>query len=236
MAMKIAVCDDEVQTLQQIEAYLNQIMIESGCNFETYYFSSGKELLQDMPRDVSLLLLDIRMKDINGLQAARKLREEGCKFYLFFITSNTQYALEGYEVQAYAFLRKPVGYSCLKKNFLDVCERLYGEQSYRFEVKTDESSEIVDSGEIIYIEVYGHTSILVLEQGRKISTKISLDQLEAKLCRRGFFRCHKSYLINLNKVQSIRRASALVSNGDEITISRKKKDAFLIAINHTLSG
>ena len=124
MTLRIAVCDDELSAASQIDLYLNQIQLEENLKFQVFFFSSGEELLEHMPRDIHVLLLDIQMKQATGIDVARRLRAEGLDFFLFFITSHVQYALEGYEVHAYAFLQKPLRYAPLKMYLMEVLKRL----------------------------------------------------------------------------------------------------------------
>lgn len=234
MPIKIAVCDDELQAIRQIDAYLSQIQKETGLEFQIFYFSSGEELLRDMPRDVKVLLLDIQMARVSGIEAARKLRDEGADFYLILITGNVQYALDGYSVHAYAFLCKPLQYAHLKSHLTEVISRISRAAPAVIEIKNGATSNIVDCRELVYAEVYGHTSIVVLDNGRRITGRIPLDELELKLSKHGFFRCHKSYLINLRKVRSIRPAEVVMSDDTVVALSRDRKQHFLIALHETV--
>lgn len=233
MKLRIAVCDDELSAASQIDLYLTQIQLELGQQFQVFYFSSGEELLADMPRDIHLLLLDIQMKKTSGIETARRLRQEGLDFYLFFITSNVQYALEGYEVHAYAFLQKPLRYAPLKMYLMEVMDRLKQARPFFLNLKSGDSSEIVDCSQIVYIEVYGHSTSFVFDNGRK-EFSVPLNELEQQLKSHGFFRCHKSYLINMRKVTSIRTAEILMSSGDAVPLSRHRRQEFLTAIHAVL--
>lgn len=234
MPIKIAVCDDELQTIDQINTYLHQIEEEEGLRFQIFNFSTGEDLLQHMPRDIDILLLDITMAEISGIEAAHALRGEGADFYLFFITSNPQYALEGYSVHAYAFLCKPLQYAHLKTYILDVSNRLDRQKPDAIELKNGTTSTIINCSDLLYAEVYGHVCTAVLCNGERITFKTPLDKLEAQLKNRNFFRCHKSYLVNLNQVRSIRSSDIVMSDGTVIALSRIRKQEFLIAIQEVL--
>ena len=221
MLLKIAVCDDEPVALKQIEQL----------QFSIFFFSDTEDLLAHMPRDIHLLLLDIRMPGSTGIETARKLRKEGLDFYLFFITSNTQYALEGYSVHAYAFLSKPLQYTHLKTHLLEVAARIQKSKPTLVRLKDGFSSHVIDFAEVVYIEVFGHTSVIVFERGPSLNLKISLEELEKIATDHSFFRCHKSYLINLRKIKSIRPAEIIMSNGSVIPLSRNRKQDFLLAFH-----
>lgn len=234
MTLRIAVCDDELSAASQIDLYLNQIQLEEKLKFQVFFFSSGEELLENMPRDIHVLLLDIQLKQTSGIDVARKLRAEGLDFFLFFITNNVQYALEGYEVHAYAFLQKPLRYAPLKMYLLEVISRLKQARPFTITLKNGAAAEIIDCSRIIYIEVYGHSTFFVFESGRK-EFSIPLNELEVQLNGHGFFRCHKSYLINLRKVISIRPSELVMSNQGTVPLSKHRKQEFLAAL-HTVIG
>ena len=229
--IKIAVCDDDIQMVHQIDGYLTQIQKEENLQFQVYYYSSGEELLAHMPRNINILLLDVKMGKTTGIEAARALREEGADFYLFFITSNTQYALEGYSVHAYAFLCKPLQYVHLKNYIMEVVATIKRTKPIRIELKSKSEVHFVDCQTLVYAEVYGHTTIVSFDDGTKIKTKAPLDELEKKLTNHGFFRCHKSYLINLSKVKSIRTGEIVMSDDAVIPLSRNRKQEFLLAFH-----
>ena len=99
MRRKIAVCDDEKVMLRQLSQYLTQIQEETGDCYDLCYFTSAEELLEHLPQDVQVILLDISMGEMSGMQCARALRKRGVDCAIMFITSMTQYALEGYDVR-----------------------------------------------------------------------------------------------------------------------------------------
>lgn len=115
MRRNIAICDDEKTIRDQLSLHLNQIQEESGDDYHLFYYSSAEELLANMPADLDVILLDIAMGDMTGMECAKNLRAKGYDVNIIFITSMTEYALEGYDVHAFAFLPKPIVYTELKK-------------------------------------------------------------------------------------------------------------------------
>ena len=233
MEIKIAVCDDETVCLKQISDYLSQIEAETGDKFTVFYFSSGDQLIDTMPRDVKIVLLDIKLSMITGIDVAKRLRAEGLDFYLFFITGNVQYALEGYEVHAYAFLQKPLQYAPFKMYLCEVIDKLKCRRPFMLQLRSGSQTEIVDSQTILYAEVYGHLTYIVSDEGRQEYT-VSLSELEEKLKGHGFFRCHKSYLVNLKMVKGIKSSEIEMKNGDLVPLSKYRRSEFVIALGSVL--
>lgn len=223
---RIVVCDDEWEARQQIDIYLQQLKHETNEELEVFYFSSGEELLEHIPDHIDVLLLDIQMSKKTGIDVARELRKKGHGFYLFFITSRVEYALEGYEVHAYAFLRKPIQYSQMKRYLLEVFQNLDREKKSVLILKNGSTNDIIHCHDIIYVEVLKHTTYVITEND-KYQYSIPLNIIEKKLISYGFFRIHKSYLINMRKILRIHSNEVIMTNRDTIPISKYRKKEFL---------
>ena len=107
----VAVCDDESMSRNLLCGYIDRFGAETGKALRRAVFSSANELLRDYPNGLDLLLLDIRMGGIDGMTAAKEIRAFDSQVCLIFITTEHQFALEGYSVRAFGFLKKPVGYT-----------------------------------------------------------------------------------------------------------------------------
>jgi len=120
--MRIAVCDDETAWIEQTKRRLEQVYVSLDLLVET--FSNGKMLL-DRIKSVSfdLVILDIEMPQMDGLQVARSLRSMGLETEIVFLTSHVEYALKGYEVQALRYLTKPVDAGKLEEIILYLLEK-----------------------------------------------------------------------------------------------------------------
>lgn len=112
---QIGICDDEDTTRDILRNYVERYGTEQGRPLNCAMFSSANELLRDYPKGVDLLLLDIHMGGINGMTAAKQIRAFDSEVCLIFITTEHQYALEGYSVRAFGFLKKPVGYTQFRR-------------------------------------------------------------------------------------------------------------------------
>ncbi len=235
MTKKIAVCDDEKTIIRQIETYLKQIAKEENEEFDILYYGSGEELLKYMPLNIDILLLDISMDQLNGIQTAKKLRENGYDSYIVFITGMTEYAIQGYEVHAFAFLQKPLMFADLCKVIHEILQK-QNKQNESF-LLLDERSEthVLKTSEILYAEVYHHTSILTFANGKK-EYRISLNDIEDKLKDRGFYRVHKSYLINMKKIRKISFDNITLENGDLVPLSKHRRKDFLAAYSLMIGG
>ena len=127
---KVMICDDEPEMCAQIRQSLARFTQECGAQFSIRECHSGEALLCRLEADTDLVFLDIRMEGLSGMEAARRLRKENRDVCLIFITTMTQYALEGYQVHAYGFLKKPLLYAQFRLLMLDALRSLAGKNAH----------------------------------------------------------------------------------------------------------
>ena len=235
MFYKIAVCDDERTMLRQLSLYLSQIQEDTGDSYDIFYFTSAEELLANMPTDVQVILLDIAMGNMTGMECARTLRAKGCEADIIFITSMTEYALEGYDVHAFAFLPKPIVYTELKKRLTDCFSHAQKNQTSILPVESAGGKELLPIDEIIFAEVYQHKTSFILFD-RKVTGSLQLSQVEKWLTPHGFFRCHRCYLVNLACIRRIDQDALTMQNGTAIPISKHRRKIFMDAFANFMGG
>ncbi|WP_270646879.1 LytR/AlgR family response regulator transcription factor [Paeniclostridium hominis] len=199
-------------------------------------FNSGEELFNNYPKDIDIFLLDILMDKINGMDTARKIREKDNKAEIIFITSLIEYALEGYEVRAYRYLIKPVKYENLKKNIIN-CKKEIDIKNKYIIVKEQGNQIKLDINEITYVEVQKET-ITIHTLNEVYKTNGTMINIEKDIDCDRFFRCHKSFLVNLEHIKSIKQYTAILENSEEVPISRYRfkdtKDKFFDLIEDKL--
>ncbi len=229
MIRRIAVCDDEKTMLRQISSYLDQMQAECGDRFEVFYFTSAEDLLAHMDRKAEYVLLDISMGSMTGMDCARKLRDEGFEGELLFITSMENYALEGYGVHAFAFLTKPLVYSELKKALSDCFARRDKSRRPVIVVDTAEGRQILKINEILFAEVFQHSTCFAMAGGKKVEAAVQLSWAEERLVSYGFFRCHRSYLVNMKHINKIAQSELILADGSSVPLSKHRNREFLNA-------
>ncbi|GAA0864842.1 LytTR family DNA-binding domain-containing protein [Paraclostridium tenue] len=234
--LKIAICEDEKKERELIKDYLINILNEINISYEILIFNSGEELFNNYPQEVDIFLLDILMDKLNGMDTARKIRTLDNKAEIIFITSLIEYALEGYEVRAYRYLIKPVKYQNLKENIINCIKEIDIKNKYII-IKEQGNRIKLDISEITYIEVQKE-NITIHTLNQIYETKGTMNNLEKEINCSRFYRCHKSYLINLEHIKSIKQYTAILENSDEVPISRYRfkdtKDRFFDLIEDKL--
>lgn len=234
--IKIVICEDEKEQQELLKTYINQIFEVLSVKFKLEVFNSGEELLERYSKDTDILLLDIQMGQISGMDTARKIRVLDDKVEIIFITALIEYALEGYEVKAYRYLIKPVKYENLKENITNCIKEVDIKNKYIM-IKSQGSQTKLNINEITYIEVQKETiTIHTLNEVYKINGTMSNIEKEVDCSR--FFRCHKSFLVNLEHVKSIKQYVVILENSKEVPVSRYRfketKDKFFDLIEDKL--
>lgn len=223
----IVICDDEPYSQNLLVSYLEQFTHETEELFNIKVLNSGEELIEKLPNNVDILLLDIKMGQLSGMEAARILRKQNNHVRILFITTMTQYALEGYEVHAYGFIKKPVAYESFHRQLGDALSSLARQEGHF--ISTCQGSERlrINVNDILYLEAFKHDILIVTETGvHKCNTP--LVQFEKQVEDDPFFRCHKSFLVHHKNIKKINRDSLIMSNGDTILLSKHRRKEFLI--------
>lgn len=222
----IVICDDDPLFCSQLSDYLSKPENTCGEAVTIQRFSSGEELLSHPGLHADIIILDIQMAQLNGIETARQLRQRKEPFLLIFITSLNGYELNGYDVHAFGFLKKPLQPGKLHILMQDALERLAEEHGKIIELKRGMETDYINIRDILYIEVYNHNICVVLPNSR-VEYYAKLRDMEAQLTSHGFFRCHKSYLVSCSHIRTLRQTELVMENGEPIPISRNRRTAFL---------
>lgn len=208
--MRICICEDD---LEQIDL-LKEMLLKNG-NHKITVYQSSEELLfmhnQNLPFDC--LFLDISMLKINGLECARIIREFDNKIAIVFITSSKEFVFEGYEVSAVRYLLKPINYEKIAEVIKLIENKIMAVKEYIYVNNTRVNIE-----DILYIESIGHYC-QIITNSQCLETKINLKDLKSEL-KNHLIQIHRSYLVNLKYVSTIKRGECILENKSIIPISR----------------
>ena len=220
----IAICDDEKHMSDHIRSMISDFFRKKNQEISLHMFSSGEELLS-YNGQIDILFLDIQMKGMDGMETARKLRADKFRGFLVFITVLKEMVFQSFEVQAYDYLVKPVD----KKQFEKTMDRLYASMQNASEdsllVQKGYEGRIIQKDEIVFCEIIDRKIYLNLASGEVVDYYERIENLETKLDNR-FYRCHRSYLINLKHLKGYKNGTAYMDNGKEIPVSRLRSKEF----------
>lgn len=200
----IAVCDDNAAEAAAVNALLERYAAQKKLAFQISVYGDGSEVIsayEDEGAYFDLILLDILMGQVNGIDAAVKLRQHGVRTPLIFFTTSRDYAVESYDVDATGYLIKPVEYEKLSTALDKVFSKL---DCPRLALHIHSDIRYFYYSEILFFESRDHATHVTLESGETLRCSETLAALESELSGDArFYRCYKGYLVNLDHIQQM---------------------------------
>ena len=224
--MNIAVVDDE----QLIREQIYSLIKEENPEYCIEAYSSGNALLGS-GHFFDIVFLDIQMEGINGIEAARKLRSQpkpqanGTETVLIFITGLREYVFDAFDVSAFHYLLKPIEETKFNEVFrraIAEIEKRKTRQQQRLFLKN--RGQLLDQCDILYLESRGK-KVAIHTLKETIEIYAVLGELEQQLSD-SFYRCHRSYLVNMAYITEFDLDSITLNNGEQIYLTRKKHKEF----------
>jgi two-component system LytT family response regulator len=241
--VKCIAIDDEPLALRQITSYIDrtdQLELVAACR-------SAEEALKVVENEhVDLIFVDINMPDMNGLEFVRSLASN---YFIVFTTAHSEFALEGFKLNAIDYLLKPFSYEEFMKasqkaiSLTDLVERCRAAESAvaqneaeeadhgYLSVKADYKTQLVKISDIIYLESAGEYVRLHVDGGQTITTLFRLKNMETSLPANLFLRVHRSYIVNLKRISSYTKCRIFIDNGEYIPLGENYKERFLEHVN-----
>ena len=217
---RAVICEDDFNCRAILKEHLTNVLKSWTKQFEILEFSSGEELIKNYPDGIDIFFLDIEMNKLTGMDVARKIREVDNKVEIIFTTAVLNYVQDGYEVRAYRYLIKPIEFEELKKHVISCIDDITKKDEHNLIIQNKSVVYKVPIDDITYIEVR-NKDITVYTINNSYDTRISMTNLENELGKYNFFRCHKSYLVNMKHIQCMQKNIILI-DGVNIPISRHR--------------
>lgn len=221
--LNIAVCDDEEQIRAGLAEKIEACLTQKGEPHQIDQFACADGLL-DSKRQFDLVFLDIKMEGTNGMEAAKRLREQGSGSFLIFVTALCEYIPDAFEVGASSYLLKPVDDGQLARVLSRVLEERAAQRTDVITVKKGTWCTTVKLEDIYYCESIKRKIYLHRREG-VLDYYCKLEELEQVLDGR-FFKPHRSYLVNLQHVRGYGGGLAELDNGEQVPISRLRQQEF----------
>ena len=219
--MRIAICDDDSLELGRISSIVEAYRRERNASLVYKSFQSAVELISHVESGAfSLILLDIMMPGINGMEAAQEIRTFDTRIKIVFLTSTPEFAVESYSVRAYDYILKPVAkdkvFSLLDAVIADEHIHLEG-----FTVKTQKGMVRIMFSKLAYVEIINKKLYFHMEDGNVQEVNSSLAAFEEKLLARPeFVKIHRSYIVNMYHICILGAKEIVTGNGKTLPISR----------------
>ncbi len=220
--MTFAICDDEPLMAQELAGHLADYMEErSLTDYSVSDFPNGCALLES-GGSFDAVFLDIQMEQPDGMETARLLRQRGDHTLLIFVTVLKECVFDSFQVEAFDYLLKPLDSVRFRQTMDRVLRSLEQRTAEDIVIQRGTGCEVVLLSDIVYCEVLGRKVYLHKKDGTVSDYYDKLEGLERRVDGR-FFKCHRSYLVNLDYVRGCQGGQVLLSGGERIPASRLRE-------------
>lgn len=229
---RIVICEDDFTQRCNLKALISKAFEKISTKIDFLEFSSGEELISANLDGIDIFFLDIKMDKLTGIDVAKIIREKNNDNQIIFTTSLIDYIQEGYKVRAYRYLLKPIKYEDLEESILSCISDIIKSKNNFMLIENKGIINKILISSIIYIEVRKKELTIHTING-KIYTKSCMNRIEKELEKYNFFRCHKSYLINIKYIDCIYK-NTVVLNNEEIPVSKYRISNLKTKLTHVL--
>jgi two-component system LytT family response regulator len=243
--MKAVIVDDEAASGQALALMLREFVSEVEVAGSAANAQEALELIRRVKPD--LIFLDVELDGDSGFDLLEQLPDDGPE--VVFTTGYEQYATRAFRTSAADFLMKPVDVEQLRDAVRKVAEKLrvaaaeqrygvlirnwHGQGNEQIALSSSEGFVFIKLSDLIYCKGDGAYTYFFLRNDEKITVSKNIGEFEPLLAPRGFFRVHKSYLINLSEMKRYVRGEGgyvVMSNGQSVDVSKRRKEAFLATL------
>ena len=235
--------DDEPLALRQIKSYIERtesLSLVATCRSAI----EAQQILEE--QKIDLIFVDINMPDLNGIDFVRSLAGN---YYVIFTTAYSEFALEGFKLNAIDYLLKPFTYDEFTKaiqkvvSLVDLVNRCHAAENAMaaneaesadkeyISVKADYKTQLVRIADIVYLESASEYVRLHIEGSATITTLFRLKNMETTLPQESFLRVHRSYIVNLKRISSYTKGRIFLDNGEYIPLGENYKERFFEHFN-----
>lgn len=221
--MKIAICDDERVIREEISGMLDEYFLTANMTCEVSSFETG-ESFAAVNGDYDLVFMDYQLPDGNGIDFARRVRQENESIFIIFCTSFQEHVFESFSLNTFRYLLKPVSKEAVF-SAMDAFVKLY-QTNRKIMICGLDKTTYIDADAVVYIEAEKKYALVRTTAGLQRSFR-SISTYEAEINNSHFYRTHRSYIVNMKYVSEIEKKTITLTIGEKIVISPKKYDAFI---------
>lgn len=222
-SIEVVICEDDKAQIEYMRSLINDWAEKNSVNCHVDAYISAEQLLfsfdEDFPYHV--YILDIQMGEINGMELAKQIRARDPHAVIVFLTGLRDYVLEGYEVEAFRYLIKPVKEEEFYGIMTQIAKNLGQKENAYFILERGGELTKIPYADIWYIEAQGHYVELSHRSG-KIQWKAGIGSLQAEFEENGFVMTRRGMLVNITGITRVTKTECILDNGESVSISRNR--------------
>ena len=231
--LNFVICDDNLNILTKLSKMLESIFIKNNYEAQVSFASDDADKILEYVclNKTDVVVLDINLKSKKtGLELAEAIREKNSDIYIIFTTAHMEYALVAYKFKTFDYIPKPITQERLEETITRLYNDIYS-QPKKF-LKIDNKNTIIDASEVNYIKRDG-MKLVFCTDSRDYEIYSSFNKVQDTLPD-NFVRCHKSYIMNVNKVSNIEPVEnkIIFDNNSSCDIGPKFKDTIMEVMNN----
>ncbi len=221
--IQVAVCDDQKLFSFSVKSILDKVIDKYHMDVDVHVYSCGQRMLEDFEKGLffDIIFLDIFMGTSNGYEVAQKLRETNRSSKIVFLTSTKDYVFEGYNVDASGYLLKPYQEEEIENIFMKLVKSLKISVSKTMVIDYKGTITKLELSDIEFFESRDHMVIVHVEN-ETYSFYGKINVLDQEYSKYDFFRCHRSYLINIFKIDKIIGNDIVTKSNKRVPVSRSQ--------------
>ncbi|HDN2514132.1 TPA: response regulator transcription factor [Clostridioides difficile] len=226
--LNICLCDDDINVLNYYSNRITELASKHNYAFKIETFKSGESLVfevEDNPNRFNIIIIDIIMKNINGIETTEILRKYGYNGIIIFLTSSRDFALDSFKVEPLNYILKNDTDDRFNDIFIKAAIQVYKKSNKNIIVSSKPKNKIVNLDTIIYMESINKKVVLHKISGEEVINCVFKDIYE-KVKEHGFIRCHKSYIVNVKYIQNFNKLECKLQKGIIVPIGRKYSKDF----------
>ncbi len=227
--MRIALAEDNENSRRKFADFVERYQSSHAVSMELDIYKDGQELVDSYVAGYDVLFLDVEMPEMDGMKAARLIRNRDESVIIVFVTNMAKYAVKGYEVGALDYILKPMEYPNFEMHMDRVVRSLNSVDRARIQLKDRDEIYTLAISSIMYVSVENHRLHFYTTE-KEVVVRGSIKEAEKLLEGHHFYLCNSGYLVNLKYVRSIIDGVAVVGN-EKLPISRARKKGFVQALS-----
>lgn len=225
--INIVICDDDARELQKTKDLCHSYAGEhKEIDIRVECFTLAADLLKritDGQCNYDILLLDIYMPELNGVDLARRLREGQDNCQIVFLTTSKEHAVEAFSLHAAHYLVKPYTAAQLNNALDKTIAAVEKAKKSSVLLKTSAGLQKINMSDILYSETDKHIQMIHLQDGISLQVRMTSGELFDLLsCDKRFYKCGSTYILNLDKLTKITTKQIVLENGDELLMQRRQ--------------